>query len=178
MRGYKMPDQPDRDHFLALTAKIVSAHAAHNSVTPDGLTALITSVFQTLTTVGTVQPESEKQEPAVPVRKSVFPDRIICLDCGKKFSMIKRHLQTDHQMTPDAYRSKWGLARDYPMVAPDYAAKRSALARSIGLGRRRGESVVAAAPAKATAKTVQSKAGAKFAMGAKPKKVPASSKAK
>jgi predicted transcriptional regulator len=148
-----MTEQPDRDHFLALTAKIVSAHAAHNSVTPDGLTALITSVFQTLTTVGTVQPEPEKQEPAVAIRKSVFPDRIICIECGKKFSMIKRHLQTDHQMTPDAYRSKWGLARDYPVVAPDYAAKRSALARSIGLGRRRGETVVAPAPVQTVAKS-------------------------
>ena len=126
-----MPDEVPADRLLALTADIVSAHVSHNRVTPDGVSALITSVYQTLTGIGTNTAEPEKPEPFVAVKKSVFADHIVCLGCGKTFSMLKRHLKTDHQMTPGQYRDRWGLPTSYPMVAPDYAAKRSSLAKKI-----------------------------------------------
>lgn len=118
---------------LALTAQIVSAHVAHNSVSPDQLPDLIRNVFAALGKVAS--PVPEKREPAVPIRQSVRADCIICLEDGKKFSMLKRHLNTDHKMTPQQYREKWGLPHDYPMVAPNYAIVRSTLAKKIGLGR-------------------------------------------
>lgn len=139
-----MSEELQSDGLLALTARIVSAHVSHNSITSDAIPALIMSVYQTLAGVGTVVSEPEKPEPAVPVKKSVFPSHLVCLGCGKSFSMMKRHLKTDHAMTPDAYRAYWALPATYPMVAPDYAATRSALAKDIGLGRKRA--AVTAAP--------------------------------
>ena len=124
------------DQVLSLAVQIVSAHVAHNTVAIDSLPALIQSVFNTLSTVGVAAPEPEKLQPAVPIKKSVFPDHIVCLEDGKKLKMLKRHLKTAYNLTPDQYRERWGLSRDYPMVAPDYAEKRSALAKSIGLGRK------------------------------------------
>ena len=124
------------DEVLSLTAQIVSAHAAHNTVTADALLSLIQSVYRTLSNAGTVAPEPEKLQPAVPIKKSVFPDHIVCLEDGKKLKMLKRHLKTAYDLTPEQYRERWGLPRDYPMVAPNYAEKRSALAKSIGLGRK------------------------------------------
>ena len=118
---------------LVLTAQIVSAHVAHNTVSPDQLPDLIRNVFAALGNVA--KPVEEKREPAVPVRQSVRSDSIICLEDGKKFSMLKRHLMTDHKLTPQQYREKWGLPHDYPMVAPSYAIVRSTLAKKIGLGR-------------------------------------------
>ena len=128
------------DDILDVTARIVAAHLTHNPVEASALPSLIQSVYRTLSSVD--EPEAAPaaaQMPAVPVKKSVFPDFIICLEDGKKLKMLKRHLQTSYGLTPDAYRTKWGLPQDYPMVAPNYAAKRSDLAKQIGLGRRPAE---------------------------------------
>ena len=124
------------DEVLRLTAEIVSAHTSHNTVAVEALPALIQSVYGTLLNAGTPAAEAEKLQPAVPIKKSVFPDHIVCLEDGKKLKMLKRHLKTAYNMTPEQYRERWGLSRDYPMVAPNYAEKRSALAKSIGLGRK------------------------------------------
>ncbi len=131
-------DQLDRSELLALTSEIVSSHVANNTVTPAELTGMIESVFGTL--AGLAQPkeaEAPKQEPAVPVKKSVFDDHIVCLEDGKKLKMLKRHLATAYGMTPEQYRAKWALPADYPMVAPAYARTRQALAKQIGLGRKK-----------------------------------------
>src|SRR4051812_38232580 len=131
-----MSDQVAAD-ILGLTAQIVSAHVSKNQVGTDELSSLIQSVYRSLSTAGEVEaPPAAAQMPAVPIKKSVFPDYIVCLEDGKKLKMLKRHLQTSYGMSPDAYRNKWGLPRDYPMVAPSYAATRSTLAKSSGLGRR------------------------------------------
>jgi predicted transcriptional regulator len=126
------------DQVLGLTAQIVSAHVRHNAVAPDALPGLIQEVFRTLSNVGKQPAEIAKQAPAVAVKQSVRHDRIICLEDGKSFSMLKRHLMTDHKLTPQQYRDKWGLPREYPMVAPAYAQTRSTLAKKIGLGRKAG----------------------------------------
>ena len=129
----------DHEQIVQLTAEIVSAYVSNNNVRREDLAALIGDVHAALVKVptGAAEPEPEPQEPAVPVRRSVTPDYIVCLEDGKKFKSLKRHLRTDHNITPDEYRSKWGLKSDYPMVAPNYAQARSALARSMGLGRKR-----------------------------------------
>jgi predicted transcriptional regulator len=126
---------PDK---VSLSADIVAAYVSRNSVTPGGLPALIESIHLALTNLGAVEavPEAEALVPAVPIRKSITPGFLICLDDGRKFKSLKRHLAS-HGMTPDQYRQKWNLPKDYPMTAPDYAAKRSVLAKSIGLGQRR-----------------------------------------
>ena len=130
--------------LLGLTAQIVAAHASHNQVAPDDLPRLITSVHRTLGGLGQDQAsppvEAPPREPAVPIRRSVRPDRITCLECGVKMKMLKRHLATEHGLTPDSYRERWGLKRDYPMVAADYAETRSGLAKQSGLGRKRNAS--------------------------------------
>ena len=125
------------DQVLGLTAQIVAAHVRHNAVTPDALPSLIQDVYKALTNVGKQPAEAEKPTPAVPVKQSIRQDRIICLEDGKSFSMLKRHLMTDHKLTPQQYRERWGLQRDYPMVAPNYAQARSALAKKMGLGQAR-----------------------------------------
>lgn len=124
------------DRIIDLTAQIVSAHVANNDVKPDQIPSLIRGVHQALATVGDAAVEPIKAEPAVAVKKSVFADHILCLDCGGSFKMLKRHIATDHQMTPDQYRAKWGLPRSYALVAADYTARRSKLALASGLGRR------------------------------------------
>jgi predicted transcriptional regulator len=121
---------------LGLTAQIVSAHVSKNNMTPDALPALIMDVYRTLATVGHDVTQVDKPQPAVPVKKSIFPDHIICLEDGKKLKMLKRHLKTAYDMTPDQYRERWGLPADYPMVAPNYALHRSSLAKKIGLGTK------------------------------------------
>ncbi len=141
-----MSDSSTDAQLLGLTAQIVSAHVSKNSTQADALPGLIQSVFKSLAGAGAVEAPAVKLEPAVPVKKSVFPDHIVCLEDGKKLKMLKRHLATSYQMTPEQYRQRWGLPSDYPMVAPDYAARRSVLAKSIGLGRKR------AAPAPVVAK--------------------------
>jgi predicted transcriptional regulator len=128
-----------QDQLLGLTAQIVSAHVSHNSVQVDALPALIQMVYKTLANTGAEIVEPEKPQPAVPVKRSVFPDYIVCLEDGKKLKMLKRHLTTSYNMTPDQYRQRWGLSADYPMVAPNYAEQRSSLAKKIGLGRKKAE---------------------------------------
>jgi predicted transcriptional regulator len=126
------------EDVLGLTSQIVSAHVSHNTVAPDALPSLIQEVYRTLVNIGKQPAQAEKPTPAIPVKQSVRQDRIICLEDGKSFSMLKRHLMTDHKLTPQQYREKWDLPRDYPMVAPNYAQTRSALAKKIGLGRKGG----------------------------------------
>ncbi|MEI6484723.1 MAG: MucR family transcriptional regulator [Sphingomonadales bacterium] len=124
--------------LLALTADIVASHFANNTVAPADVPGVIESVYATLSRLGTpAEAPAPKQEPAVPVRSSIKPDYIVCLEDGKKLKMLKRHLMTRYSMTPDDYRSKWGLPADYPMVAPNYAEQRRTLAKSIGLGTKR-----------------------------------------
>jgi predicted transcriptional regulator len=122
----------------SLTADIVSAYVAHNALTGDKLPDLIGSVYGALSraSVQGVEPEKVELKPAVAIKKSVTPDYIICLEDGQKFKSLKRHLKTHYDMSPEEYREKWGLPRDYPMVAPSYAAARSDMAKNMGLGRR------------------------------------------
>ena len=128
------------DSMLALTTKIVSAYIGKNAMPGTELPTLIDRVFQSLASVatGSAAVPQERPAPAVPVKKSVFADHIVCLEDGKKMKMLKRHLMTSYGMTPEAYRERWGLPPDYPMVAPSYAEKRSTLAKTIGLGRKPG----------------------------------------
>jgi predicted transcriptional regulator len=126
-----------RGEILALTAEIVSAHVANNTIGQNDVSDLIQSVFGKLTELaGGDEAASVELTPAVPIKKSVTDDYIICLEDGKKLKMLKRHLMTAYNMTPEEYRAKWGLKPDYPMVAPNYAAKRQELAKKIGLGRK------------------------------------------
>jgi predicted transcriptional regulator len=131
-----MTDSADT-RLIEMTTEIVSAYVSANELSADVLPSLISTVFGALRSTGT--PEAavivRDQVPAVSAKKSVFPDYIICLEDGKRFKSLKRHLRSSYDMSPDAYRAKWGLPGDYPMVAPNYAAARSALAKKIGLGR-------------------------------------------
>lgn len=133
-----MSENESAQPLLSLTAQIVSAHVANNSVQADNLSALIQQVYQALASAG-AEPSvvPDRPQPAVPIKRSVQPDYIVCLEDGAKLKMLKRYLQTRYQMTPDQYRERWGLSADYPMVAPNYAERRSTLAKSIGLGRKR-----------------------------------------
>ncbi|MAS42283.1 MAG: transcriptional regulator [Rhodobacteraceae bacterium] len=127
----------EKSELLALTADIVSSHVSKNAVSPQELIGVIEQVFSKLTELASDTPEPvEELIPAVPVKKSVTDEFIICLEDGKKLKMLKRHLKTAYDMTPEDYRAKWGLSADYPMVAPAYARKRQELAKQIGLGRK------------------------------------------
>ena len=151
-----MSELQNDPNTIELAADIMSAFVSNNSVPVAELPALIGSVHDALTKVAsgsTQQPAEEPKAPAVPIKKSVQPDYIVCLDDGKRFKSLKRHLRTVYNLTPDQYRAKWGLAHDYPMVAPNYAAARSELAKQMGLGARRKrtpepEPVQPAAPAR------------------------------
>ena len=133
--------------LTSLTADIVSAYVAHNALTGDKLPDLIGSVYGALSraSVQGVEPEKVELKPAVAIKKSVTAEYIICLEDGKRFKSLKRHLKSHYDLSPEEYREKWGLPRDYPMVAPSYAAARSDLAKNMGLGRR-GTAVAAAQP--------------------------------
>jgi predicted transcriptional regulator len=122
--------------ILSLAAQIVSAHVSNNGIAADDLPKLINAVHQALAHAGEEATKPPIPDPAVDVKRSVRADQIICLDCGKSFSMLKRHLATDHKLTPAEYRQRWGLPLSYPMVAPNYAKVRSSLAKKIGLGRK------------------------------------------
>jgi predicted transcriptional regulator len=142
---------PDRNEILALTVEIVSAYAGNNALDTAAVPDLIGSVFAKLNELATDEkPLPETLTPAVPIRKSITDDYIVCLEDGKKLKMLKRHLMTAYGMSPEAYRAKWRLKPDYPMVAPSYAAQRQELAKKIGLGRkpRAPEPVAEAPPAK------------------------------
>lgn len=134
-----MTEATESESFIELAADIVSAYVSNNAVSSADLPALIGDVYAALERVskGEAEPVSEPLKPAVPVKKSVAPDFIVCLEDGKKFKSLKRHLRTQYNMTPEQYREKWGLPADYPMVAPNYAAARSALAKQMGLGQQR-----------------------------------------
>ena len=135
-----MTDQPTASELLALTTEIVASHVSNNEVRADELPNLIQQVYSSLAGAvpGGAKAEADRPQPAVPIKKSVMPDYIVCLEDGKKLKMLKRHLKTRYDMSPDDYRERWGLASDYPMVAPNYAAQRSALAKKIGLGTKGG----------------------------------------
>jgi predicted transcriptional regulator len=150
-----MVDNGSSETVLRLTAQIVSAHVEHNAVQADALPGLIEKVYQTLRGVGQTPVEAEKPVPAVPVKQSVRPDFIVCLEDGKKLKMLKRHLMTSYQMTPAQYRARWGLPADYPMVAPNYAKVRSSLAKKIGLGRKAGTPAPRAAAKRAPQRAPQ-----------------------
>ncbi len=137
-----MPDDKPSPELLELTTKVVAAHVANNPIAVTDVPGLIATVHQALATLGPEEAAS-RPELAVPIKQSVKPEYIVCLDDGKKLKMLQRHLKTAHGMTPDEYRERWGLPRDYPMVAPNYAKKRSELAKKIGLGRKRGKKVKA-----------------------------------
>ncbi len=137
----------DRSDLLALTAEIVSAYVGNNALDAGGVPEMIGAVFAKLTELSTDEkPLLATLTPAVPIKRSVTDDYIFCLEDGKKLNMLKRHLMTAYGMTPEAYRAKWGLKPDYPMVAPTYAAKRQELAKKIGLGRKPQAPAPAAAP--------------------------------
>ncbi len=136
-----MPESGNDTSSLELVSKIVSAYVSQNSVPPGELPHLIRTVHEAL--MGPDQAASSRPEPAVPIKKSVSPDYVICLEDGKKLKTLKRHLRASYDMSPDEYRQRWGLPADYPMVAPKYAAVRSELAKKIGLGRKAGSKVKA-----------------------------------
>jgi predicted transcriptional regulator len=145
-----MTDSTDQ---ITLTTDVVSAYVSNNSVAAADLPALIKSVHRALTTAATgmVEEPAVELKPAILVKKSVTPDYIVCLEDGKKFKSLKRHLRTQYDMSPEDYRTKWGLPADYPMVVPNYAAARSVLAKKMGLGQQRAKAAPAkpaAAPAK------------------------------
>jgi len=124
---------------VTVTADIVSAHISNNSVAVGDVPTLIRNVYNALTGLEVVATEESAPEPAVSIRASIKPDYIVCLEDGKKMKMLKRHLMTQYNMTPEDYRARWSLPADYPMVAPNYAEKRRALAKEIGLGRKPGQ---------------------------------------
>ena len=133
-----MNEKVDNIELLALTADIVAAHVANNTIAVAELPGLIQQVYATLASVDSAGAATAvRPQPAVPIRKSITPDYIICLEDGKKLRMLKRHLKTRYDLTPEAYRERWGLTPDYPMVAPNYAAQRRELAKKIGLGTKR-----------------------------------------
>jgi predicted transcriptional regulator len=136
--------------LLGLASNIVSAHVSRNAVALDQLSGLIQQVFNALATAEQAATAPPKTEPAVTVKRSVFADHVVCLDCGKRLTMLKRHLMTDHKLTPEQYRQRWELPLSYPLVAPNYAKTRSALAKKFGLGR-----TGSAAPKKAERKAAR-----------------------
>lgn len=134
-----MKNEIDNDVLVTLTSDIVAAHVSNNNVAVEEVSTLIQNVFGALSGLGEEVEDDVRPEPAVSVRASVKQDHLVCLEDGKKMKMLKRHLMTDHGLTPAEYRARWGLPADYPMVAPEYAERRRALAKSIGLGRKPGQ---------------------------------------
>ena len=149
-----MQEAGEQQGLLTLTTEIVAAFAGHNMVATSDLPGLIGTVYAALRAAGMVEAEKpvEGPVPAVPIKKSVTPEFIVCLEDGKKLKTLKRHLATSYGMTPEAYRQRWGLPDDYPMVAPAYAALRSTLAKSIGLGRKPADVAPEPEPAPAAEK--------------------------
>jgi predicted transcriptional regulator len=135
-----MADQPRSSELMALTTDIVASHVSNNTVAITDLPSLIQQVYAALSGLGNAPAAAAtRPHPAVPIKKSVMPEYIVCLEDGKKLKMLKRHLKTRYNMSPEEYRERWGLPSDYPMVAPAYAQQRSDLAKKIGLGTKRGK---------------------------------------
>jgi predicted transcriptional regulator len=136
-QGLDKVHMDDKSEIIGMTADIVSAYVGNNTVASSDLPSLIQSIHRALTGVaGGAEPvEAAPREPAVPVKRSITPDFLVCLEDGRKFKSLKRHLRTKYNMSPEDYRAKWGLAKDYPMVAPNYAKARSDLAKQMGLGQ-------------------------------------------
>lgn len=136
-----MADEQVSAEIIDLTADIISAYVSNNTVPANDLPSLIAEVHSALSRTLNVEEvvEEEPQKPAVPIRRSITPDYLICLEDGKQFKSLKRHLRTHYDLSPEEYREKWGLPADYPMVAPNYAAARSQLAKKMGLGQQRGQ---------------------------------------
>lgn len=135
-----MAEQPRSSELLALTTDIVASHVSNNTVAITDLPSLIQQVYVALSGLGNAPAAATtRPHPAVPIKKSVMPEYIVCLEDGKKLKMLKRHLKTRYNMSPEEYRDRWGLPSDYPMVAPAYAQQRSDLAKKIGLGTKRGK---------------------------------------
>ena len=134
-----MAEQFTNEDLLAFTTEIVSSHVSNNTLPAEDLPALIKNVYKALATLNVEEEKTaeEQRQPAVAIKKSVFPDYIVCLEDGKKLKMLKRHLKTAYNMTPEEYRARWNLPADYPLVAPNYAERRSDLAKKIGLGNHR-----------------------------------------
>lgn len=132
------PENLSRDALLRMTTQVVSAYVGNNPVPETQISDVIQSVYGSLEGLNGVRTSSQtKQKPAVPIKRSITPDHIVCLEDGKKLKMLKRYLRTAYNLTPEQYRAKWGLPADYPMVAPNYAKQRSAFAKEIGLGKRK-----------------------------------------
>lgn len=132
-----MPNTQSHEELLKMTTQVVSSYVSHNTVKVEDISGLIDTVYKTLSNINPDAPVlTDRPQPAVPIKKSVMPDYVVCLEDGKKLKMLKRHLKTAYNMTPDEYRERWGLPSDYPMVAPNYAKQRSRLAKDIGLGTR------------------------------------------
>ena len=129
-----MSESPAGRDLLDLTAQIVSAHVSHNSIASASVAGLVEQVYRTLEDMSKPPPAATRPTPAVPINRSVFEDHIVCLEDGKRLKMLKRHLKAAYNLTPEQYRERWGLPASYPMVAPEYARRRSVLAREIGLG--------------------------------------------
>jgi predicted transcriptional regulator len=136
-----MTEAMEQEQLIELTAEIVSAYVSNNSLASGDLSNLISNVHAALnrSAGSTFEAEQELQKPAVPIRKSITPDYIVCLEDGKRFKSLKRHLRTHYGLSPEEYREKWGLPSDYPMVAPNYAQARSTLAKQMGLGQKRAQ---------------------------------------
>jgi predicted transcriptional regulator len=136
-----MTEEANHDTLLSLTTEIVSSHLSNNTVSSNEIPGIIDQVYKTLANINSDgSGAGERPQPAVPIKKSITPDYLICLEDGKKLKMLKRHLKTAYGMTPDEYRERWGLSSDYPMVAPNYAKQRSQLAKEIGLGKKSNKS--------------------------------------
>jgi predicted transcriptional regulator len=162
-------ESPEQDITLECATSIVAAYVANNTIPKENLPGLILDTISALARVKQPEAPVEELKPAAPIKRSVQPDHIICLEDGKKFKSLKRHLMTHYNMTPDDYRQKWGLPADYPMVAPNYALARSELAKKMGLGRRE-EAVASAETASSAAKGKKAPAPVKKAgPGRKPK---------
>lgn len=132
------PENMSRDELLRMTTQVVAAYVGNNPVPEAQISDVIQSVYGSLEGLGGGDNGTQtKQKPAVPIKRSITPDHIVCLEDGKKLKMLKRYLRTAYNMTPEEYRTKWGLPADYPMVAPNYAKQRSAFAKQIGLGKRK-----------------------------------------
>jgi len=130
-------DKIEKMELLALTTDIVTSHLSRNTLETAEISSLIREVYSTLSNVGTSEPINDRPQPAIAIRKSIQPDYLVCLEDGRKLKMLKRHLKTAYNMTPEEYKQRWGLPSDYPMTAPNYTNQRRNLAKKIGLGTRR-----------------------------------------